>query len=777
MARRTRHIPHQTKISVQDVRDYSTPEGASMANEEMRRLALKLDQLNEQVAPSPGAAVGRRPAPQAPDGGGGPGGSTTVTVPSLEVWNRSNADGPDNKVASVTVLDFDDQGATSEGIPVGFEVSQTATGHAVVRGWVAAEDATGYWFVRVNTESLGYRVNSGRNVNFIAGTNITITRNNADITISAPFDCGWTLYDDATSFVVGCDDNLELLPSGTMVSVLTPKPNGGRISLYNYLSVDTENDPYFDDVVFQQYPNKYADTGWDEVAFTVDHEWYWKSIPSHPLGGVGKTKAVIRGYVPTPGSATPTLQLQDDGVNVGPADTETINFDSNGQASTDVAVNFIVYDDGSSVRRLRGYVPNSGGYSFGIYADANAVHTVTSGTNVQLVSGTGVSLSQTSGVFTINRPFTVEDDNSAVGDNAVVTLNFDSNGQATTAVAVNFVVTDDGSGQRSVKAYIPSSAGSYQFNYSVNAGATESVDNGDTLDMSAVNGTIVISRTGLNTTYKSPLSVHDDTTPVGGDDTIAVNFDSNGETTTGQAVNFVVTDDGGGIRSIRGYVPASVGAYSWSASDGGTPDPIANGQTVTWTGGTNATVTYNATTNTFTFSSTYSYGWTVKVNGEAVGEPVDNGEDVDFRTEDDIAVKRTNRIVTIYRKSSEPGGGGGGDKQRVMMGYFDIDTTDEVGKPPWRYGHRKSYDIEHGWGLKNMHAYTLRLSDVALDPDGILTYYRSGLDLVNGEDAGDQEFQTFPMYSAVDGNTIRVWVTQSRQKPTAMRYWFVLRGI
>ena len=37
--------PHQNKLSVQDVRDYSTPAGASMANEEMRRLRLYVNEV------------------------------------------------------------------------------------------------------------------------------------------------------------------------------------------------------------------------------------------------------------------------------------------------------------------------------------------------------------------------------------------------------------------------------------------------------------------------------------------------------------------------------------------------------------------------------------------------------------------------------------------------------------------------------------------------------------------------------------------------------------
>jgi len=41
--------PKQSKISVQDVRDYSSPDGAASANEEMRRLQFRLEDLAEKV--------------------------------------------------------------------------------------------------------------------------------------------------------------------------------------------------------------------------------------------------------------------------------------------------------------------------------------------------------------------------------------------------------------------------------------------------------------------------------------------------------------------------------------------------------------------------------------------------------------------------------------------------------------------------------------------------------------------------------------------------------
>ena len=42
-------VPKQRSFSVQDVRDYSTPQGAAMANEEMRRLVENIETLSNEV--------------------------------------------------------------------------------------------------------------------------------------------------------------------------------------------------------------------------------------------------------------------------------------------------------------------------------------------------------------------------------------------------------------------------------------------------------------------------------------------------------------------------------------------------------------------------------------------------------------------------------------------------------------------------------------------------------------------------------------------------------
>jgi hypothetical protein len=45
------YVPHQSTLSVQDVIDYSTPQGAAMANEEMRRLRMAVSEV-KQIVPA-----------------------------------------------------------------------------------------------------------------------------------------------------------------------------------------------------------------------------------------------------------------------------------------------------------------------------------------------------------------------------------------------------------------------------------------------------------------------------------------------------------------------------------------------------------------------------------------------------------------------------------------------------------------------------------------------------------------------------------------------------
>lgn len=79
--KRPRIVPSQTNLSVQDVRDYSTSDGASMANEEMRRLKMALQEVQEKQAQALAdqqAAIAPVPTPSAP--------TPPETVTSTYTW-------------------------------------------------------------------------------------------------------------------------------------------------------------------------------------------------------------------------------------------------------------------------------------------------------------------------------------------------------------------------------------------------------------------------------------------------------------------------------------------------------------------------------------------------------------------------------------------------------------------------------------------------------------------------------------------------------------------
>lgn len=86
----------------------------------------------------------------------------------------------------------------------------------------------------------------------------------------------------------------------------------------------------------------------------------------------------------------------------------------------------------------------------------------------------------------------------------------------------------------------------------------DEVHNADTVVFQGINGTTVThTPPGPYNIIEidRPLTIQDDTTPVGGADTTVLNFDSQSSTITTQPVNFVVTDDGSGSRTVKGYVP------------------------------------------------------------------------------------------------------------------------------------------------------------------------------------------------------------------------------
>lgn len=476
---------------------------------------------------------------------------------------------------------------------------------------------------------------------------------------------------------------------------------------------------------------------------------------------------------------------------------EHLEFDDDGQTSTEIPVNFVVDRRVSGRARVRAYVPDmSGGTPYTwIAADLDETSTIDAGETVKFIGAgaLGVELDPGSNTFVISRNLTTELDGFAVGDAATEILNFDSNGQTTLDVAVRFNLVDVGGGRRTIRAYVPDmSGGSYTWTV---ADADESavVADTETVTFTGSNGTTVELDTATQTIDVSrPLTIEDDDVAVGGADTTVVNFNSGGQTSMDVAVNFTVTDDGAGQRTVRGYVPASGGGTmdSWFLGiNAETPgEEISDGELVRLVEGTNINLSRTGNDITISADPYPVYNWNLDTNADASPTSIDDGETVTFVGQNGVKVTRSGNSIIIEEDEEY---GGGGDTDYLKMGYIEFDTTNtdaiSGAKPAYMYGVRKYVDIVHNWNLANMHAYELQLRDVALNASGDLTpdgYFRDGAGAMNGQDFGETygvgpsyaiPFRNFPHWGALDSNTIRVWATQSRNKPTVMRFWYVLR--
>jgi hypothetical protein len=98
-------VPHQNRLSVQDVRDYTTPQGASMANEEMRRLRLSINDITDKLDAGGAAASGgggKKPEDKKPDDGGGTGAGTRW---ALSVKHNDTLVGKPKEIQSLNFKD------------------------------------------------------------------------------------------------------------------------------------------------------------------------------------------------------------------------------------------------------------------------------------------------------------------------------------------------------------------------------------------------------------------------------------------------------------------------------------------------------------------------------------------------------------------------------------------------------------------------------------------------------------------------------------------------
>lgn len=734
----------------------------------------------------------------------------------FRVWvNGSPVEVRDNgETATVKDIHFDDTASVTWTVVRRGLDSVTVT--AVSSG---GGGGTYDWDIAGNTGGPS-TVANGDQVNIVGGTNIstvltgtgpyTLTINNTAPTYN------WEVgVSGASKGPVIAGEDVYILGTGTVASSYMYFGGVHYVTLLGRLTIEDDNVAVGGtDTIFLNFDSQAETTTAQAVNFVVtDDGAGQRSVKAYVPASAGS----YEWYIDDNTSGFPATVANGDTVDIiggtdivvnrtGRSITIANNYayswfvNVDGGTNTEISdgeeVNFISGTDINIVRVGNNITINStavaASYDWDLQADTGGPSTVGTGALVDIAGGTGVDTALTgAGPFTvtINRPFTIEDDNVAVGGGDTLYLNFDSQAETTTAQAVNFVVTDDGTGQRSVKAYVPASGGSYDWDLQADTGGPSTIGSGAIVDIAGGIGvTTTLAGAGpYVVTIDRPLTIEDDNVAVGGTDTLFINFDSNSETTTAQAVNFVVTDDGAGQRTIRGFVPASGGSYDWTVAADSGSELVTSGSTITWAGGTHITTSYDPGTNTVTITADPypDYNWLLAAGGVAGTENITDGETVTFNARGpQFSVDRTTNNITYTHIPNGPDDGGyenpsGG---RILTGYVEWNLTGVVAPTDYKYGVKKSVDIVHNWDLLNMHMWELYLEDVTIQEDytdlgyGVdKDYYRDGAVTMAGETLPNQYVRLKPYVQAHDSNTIRLWITHSRNFPTVMKMWYVLR--
>jgi hypothetical protein len=204
------------------------------------------------------------------------------------------------------------------------------------------------------------------------------------------------------------------------------------------------------------------------------------------------------------------LQVYQRSIVIGGPDTTGLDFFNEGNqrpTNHEHRVFFEVRDVGNGIRRISGWTfkDHGGGGGGGGGTDWNASDGTTTvnvgdGDTVNWVgtNGVTVTLNPVGNQFVINRPLQLKQDGVNVGGQDTTTINFDN---ATPTKPVGYTdqawheIADNGTGQRTVKTWIPPGSGSYTWNIEASETAgTAAVASGATVKFTGQNG-IVATRT------------------------------------------------------------------------------------------------------------------------------------------------------------------------------------------------------------------------------------------------------------------------------------------
>lgn len=907
--RRPKYVPHQSKISVQDIRDAATPQGSAMLNEELRRIALTANEAAKSIEELKAAQI--PPADITLGGVSGGGGSrrpVEITA-RLQLYEDGFAKGNES------TQDIDFAFRSKDGaIPVKFQVE--------VRGDTLRE-VTGY----VTLPETGLQIEEQRRpvggkdteyLNFLFGNDTSPTPKPAGYTVPILFDISddsnkrrsvraYTLavteytFDLSQANEENANEEVYSVPSTSKLKYLNAteaKPTGyGDRIWFDVIQVSATEFKllgYYDGTGGSSGWIADGDTGTTEnvssgetvfitgsqgvsvnvgpsganTAVQISYSGWWlrqsneqnvnnesynilgsgvvdlvNETESKPAGYTKRVWADIAGAGPYTVklwyedlSASYTWIGSDGSVNAVISDGETVTFLGSNAVSVTLAGNtftisrplkaeqshdtalidftstldtttlrfenatitapvdytqrvfFTVAQPSAGVVNIEGLV--SGAIYSWTIEDSDESAEISSGEIVRFLGDDGVTTELTPGspnVLTISRPLTwkqSQDEDTAIFTSSndilsVIAENATAQKPLSYTKRIFFNITEPVPGTVKMEAWYEDEAGAGSYSWWLGTnGETPGVEvtDGALVDFSPGDLTVVISRTGYDVTLSSPLTLLDDGVAIGGSDTIEINFDSNGQTSTAVPVRFDLTNNANGRRTVRAYVP--VGGYNWNLwVNSAFRESIDSGEEVDFVAGSNISLT--GANRQVVVNSTYSYSWTVKAPQSDAGATVGNNTAVIFQGLGSITTSRTGNTVYI-NDSSETPSGGTAKGRRVKMGFLEWGAN---GAPPTGYyGNKKYADIVHNWNLINMHTYTLELRDVVSN-DGMSTinYYRRAT--TPAGDIKTKRFRLRPYPVAVNGNTIRVWITQSmvaldgQGNPVGAKMFYVLREV
>lgn len=451
------------------------------------------------------------------------------------------------------------------------------------------------------------------------------------------------------------------------------------------------------------------------------------------------------------------------------------------------------------------------------------VHSVKTTSTLRIVGINGVTTSVNTAIstLTIDRPLTIYERSRAIGNAGTIGIDFwnDANYiKKHEHNKIHFHVQDVGNGVRRVTGYYVGGGGNGTMSTWVasDSVSTYVVNNSNTVEWVGING-VVVTLYPNNTPYPRfeidrPLQMQQSNTNIGGVDTTYINLDNATLTKPlghNSRVWTEVVDDGSGKRSLRFYYdPAGITTTSLqiqqrSINIGGDDTGIlnfdndVNRKPDNYTGRVYAQVVDDTngkrSVRLWHTPGDLTYGkWRIAASETPDESEVLNNELVKFvgkngilasRIGDDIHLEIDKDYWTPTPGSTSP------VKKGVLI--FDFTDTDYISgtKPAYRYGVRKYQDIVHNWGLGNPYNFEFQLLDINENATGDLVYYRSGNttmagqiisspdSVLNSPALGKIRFRNIPHVVGYDGNTVRVYATMSRGKPTEMRFRYFLRRL